>query len=227
MSGVPGAVRAELAPHGDPARAAGQQAYMKSALPFYGVPVPVVRRLVAGVLTGRPPLDAEQWLDAVRDLWDNAAHREDRYAALAVARHRRYRADAADPARLPFYEHLVRTGAWWDLVDETAHLVGGVLAEHRAEAAPVIRGWARDDDRWVRRVAILSQLDHRDGTDPALLLGCLGPNLADPDFFIRKAIGWALRQYARHDPAWVRAVVADLGDRLSPLSRREALKQLG
>ena len=92
-----------------------------------------------------------------------------------------------------------------------------------------MRAWAVDGDLWVRRAAILSQLLSKEQTDRRLLLDCVTPNLADKEFFIRKAIGWSLRQYA-HSGAeaadWVRLCVADLGPRLSPLSRREALKHL-
>jgi 3-methyladenine DNA glycosylase AlkD len=90
----------------------------------------------------------------------------------------------------------------------------------------VVRGWATSDDLWLRRAAILSQLKARERTDTTLLRACVEPNLDDPSFWIRKAIGWALRQYARTDPAWVRAEVERWGPRLSGLSRREALKHL-
>jgi 3-methyladenine DNA glycosylase AlkD len=118
------------------------------------------------------------------------------------------------------------TGAWWDLVDELAHAVGAVLRAVGPPAASVVREWSRDEDLWLRRVAILSQLGARARTDPVLLADCIAPNLADRAFFIRKAIGWALRDYARTDPAWVAAFVLAAGDRLSPLSRREATKHL-
>ena len=87
-------------------------------------------------------------------------------------------------------------------------------------------GWAADDDLWLRRTAILSQLTFEEQTDVALLRDAIEPNLADPSFWIRKAIGWALRQHARTDPDWVGAAVDEYGERLSGLSRREALKHL-
>lgn len=92
-----------------------------------------------------------------------------------------------------------------------------------------MRGWAREGSMWVRRAAILSQLSSKDETDRHLLLDCIRPNLADREFFIRKAIGWSLRQYAHSGSAaanWVRSTADELGPRLSPLSRREALKHL-
>jgi 3-methyladenine DNA glycosylase AlkD len=110
----------------------------------------------------------------------------------------------------------VVTGAWWDLVDELAHAVGAVLRTVGAPAASVIRDWSRDEDLWLRRVAILCQLGARADTDSVLLADCIDPNLADRAFFIRKAIGWALRDLARSDPDWVTAYVQAAGDRMSP-----------
>lgn len=221
-------IRDTLESLADPLRARAQQRYMKSAMPFYGIAMPDLRRTVT-TLVSEPQnrLDAVGWKQGVLLLWDGARHREERYAALVLARHRLYRTPAQRVASLSVYEHLVRTGAWWDLVDETSHLVGGVLATHREEVSPIMRDWARDDDVWVRRAAILSQLDHRELTDTDLLYDCIEPSLDDPEFFARKAIGWALRQYARVDPDWVRSVVILLDDRLAPLSRREALKNIG
>ena len=119
------------------------------------------------------------------------------------------------------------TGAWWDHVDEVAsHLVGGVLAGHRVEVTPVMRAWAVDDDLWVRRTAVLCQLNHKADTDTDLLHDVIEANLDDRSFWLRKAIGWALREYSRTDPDWVRAEVDQLGDRLSGLSRREATRHL-
>ena len=156
-------------------------------------------------------------------LWDDATHREQRYAALAFARHRRARA-WLDVAALDLHRHLVVTGAWWDLVDEIAqHLVGPVLADHRVATTPVIRRWATDADLWVRRTAVICQLRHRADTDVVLLRHAIDANVDDTTFWLRKAIGWALRQYARTDPDWVRAEVDRLGPRSEqPLSPRGA-----
>ena len=166
------------------------------------------------------------------ELWEDATHREEWYAAVALLRHRAYRA-WLDPDLLPLLEQLVRTGAWWDVVDEIAsHLVGQVLLDHRGVVTPVMDAWSVDDDSlWVRRTAMLAQLRHGEETDTDLLERVLVANLDDTaygkDFFVRKALGWALRQHARTDAAWVRTFVSTHADRLSGLSRREALKHLG
>jgi 3-methyladenine DNA glycosylase AlkD len=219
-------LRVELAAAGEPRRAADQQRYMKSAMPYYGITASDLRVLLRPHLKAFAPADRDEWETTVRTWWDEATHREERYAALALARHRVAR-PWQDVVSLDLDRHLVVTGAWWDLVDVIAgHLVGGVLAGHRPDATPVIRAWAVDDDLWLRRTAVLCQLGHGTDTDLDLLTFAIERNLDDPSFWLRKAIGWALRQHARTDPEWVRAYVDGLGDRLSGLSRREATKHL-
>lgn len=220
-------VRAALAAAGDPERAAGQQRYMKSEMPYYGVTLPGQRLLLKPLLKAHPPRSRQAWEATIRALWDEATHREEWYAAIAVARHPAA-AGWLDPASLDLWRHLVTTGAWWDVVDDiAANLVGGVLAGHRPEVTPVMRAWAVDEHLWLRRTAVLSQLGAKGHTDPELLRFAIESNVDDTSFWLRKAIGWALRQYARTDPEWVRAEVTRLDGRLSGLSRREATKHLG
>ena len=223
-------IRPVLRAAGDPVRAAAQQAYMKSAMPYWGVTAPQLRTVLRPVLVGYVPAGAAEWRSDVRSVWDAATHREERYAALALARHRIAR-PWQDVVALDLYHHLVVTGAWWDVVDEIAgHLVGAVLAGHRETATPIMRAWMVDDDLWLRRTVILAQLRHRADTDTTLLHDAIAANAGDTSFWIRKAIGWALREHARTDPAWVRAEVVRLdaspGSGVSPLSLREALKHL-
>jgi 3-methyladenine DNA glycosylase AlkD len=224
-------LRRRIAEAGDPSRAPQMQAYMKSALPFRGVSSVPLRAITREVVPAHPLPDRDSWEAAVRRLWDEAAYREEWYAALAVAGHRLYRAHQ-DVGTLDLYRHLVVTGAWWDVVDHVAsHLVGDILAADRTHATPVLRAWAVDHDLWLRRTALLCQLNHRDRTDTELLRHAVLENLEDSphgrDFFVRKAVGWALRQHARTDPEWVRALVAEVGATISGLSRREALKHVG
>lgn len=213
-------VREVLRAAADPEIAPGQQAYMKSAMPFLGVRVPTVRRLT------RLAVDGEARPEVLREvalrLWREAEFREERYAATGVTglRPLRERADMLD-----VYEEMIRAGAWWDHVDEVSSRVGSALRAHRAELTPVVRAWARDDDMWIRRAAIICQRGFTADTDRDLLTDVITANLDDREFFIRKAIGWALRDLAHHDPAWVRAFAA--AHPLSGLSRREALKNVG
>ena len=218
--------RRRLREAGDATRAARMRAYMKSDLPFHGVASPDCRVIMRDVLAAHELPDRATWLATVLALWDGAGHREERYAALAVAKDRRY-AGYRDPDCLPLYRHLVVTGAWWDLVDDVAtHLVGPLLLAHPAAVRPTVAAWAGDEDRWLRRTAVICQVGAKDRTDLPLLATVVEANLDDRDVFLRKAIGWALRRQARSDPGWVRDFVAAHDDRLSNLSRREALKHL-
>lgn len=227
------AVRAALAEHADPVRGARQQAYMKSTLPYFGVAKPVLTSALRTPLTSHILGSRAEWEAGVRALVSQAAYREEWYAALALAGHRRYRAWASEPAALELYRWVVAHTRWWDVVDEVAaHRVGGVLAAHRESVTPIVRVWSVDgDDLWLRRTAILSQLRCGPATDLELLSDVLVANLSGSTFgetfWIRKAVGWSLRTYAATDAAWVRAFVAEHSDQLSGLSRREALKHLG
>jgi 3-methyladenine DNA glycosylase AlkD len=143
--GLVEAVRRALAAAADPEVAAQQQRYMKSAMPYFGLPSPRLKAELKPLLRDWQPADEGQWAGTVRALWDEATHREEWYAAIAVARHRRARA-WLEPTCLDLWEHLVVTGAWWDVVDDVGtHLVGDVLAGHRGAATPLVRAWATDD----------------------------------------------------------------------------------
>lgn len=219
-------VRADLAAAADPARAPGMQAYMKSAMPYHGAASPVAKRVFKAAFQGLAFADAAGWEAAVRGLWDGATHREERYAALALAKHEAARAFQT-PAALPLYRDLIVAGAWWDYVDDLAtHHVGDLLRADPAAIAPQMRAWSRGDDLWLRRAAIICQVGSKRATDLDLLYACIEPALGEKDFFLRKAIGWALRDVAWWDPDATRAYVAAHADRLSPLSQREALKNL-
>ncbi len=221
-------IRSALAAHADPFRAEQQQRYMKSTLPYYGLPSPVVHMVCRELFAAHRLPDRETWQATALALWDEATHREEWYAAIQLMRYRPYRDWAQDVRALPIYHHVITTGAWWDVVDEVAsHLVGDLLRAHHGEIAPVMRQWAASTDLWLRRTSIICQLRSRDDTDLELLAEAIEPNLEQTGFFLRKAIGWALRDYARTDPAWVRAFVAQNRDRMSGLTVREALKHLG
>lgn len=225
MSDLPARVRAALAAAAEPARAARMQAYMKSAMPYLGVPAAPLRAACKAVFADLTFASSAEWQAAVRELWDGAIHREERYAALELTALKQVRYFQTADA-LPLYEHLAVTGAWWDLVDPVASTRLWLLLKH--DPAPMrtaMLNWAVDDDIWKRRCAFLCQNPARQDTDPDLLAACIAPSLDRPEFWLRKAIGWALRQYARTDPAWVRAYV--VAHPMSGLSRREVLKRIG
>jgi 3-methyladenine DNA glycosylase AlkD len=207
-------------------KASGMQAYMKSAMPYYGINLPEVRALSKEVFAEEPITSCHQWQSALLDLWRNARYREERYAALELLSLRRHR-DCWTPQLMPMLEEMIISGAWWDLVDALAPVVGELLRKYPREIRPVMRAWSTDPNQWKRRVSIICQLSFKRETDLELLYANIEANLADRDFFIRKAIGWALRQYAWTDPKEVARYVAAHEAQLSGLSRREALKNIG
>jgi 3-methyladenine DNA glycosylase AlkD len=218
-------VREALAAAADPAKAAPMQAYMKSAMPYRGVQSPTVRRVWLEVSDEHVLASADDWRDTLLELWSAAQFREERYAALELLGDRRYRAFRTLEA-LPLYERLIVEGAWWDLVDgiATRH-VGDLLRRYPAPMRAHLVAWSTGDDLWLRRTSIICQVGLKQATDAQLLFECIEPSRRSREFFLRKAIGWALRAYAATAPAAVRAYVAS--HELSGLSRREALKHLG
>ncbi len=159
-------------------------------------------------------------------LWRGARFREERYAALILAGDRRARAFQT-PELLPVYEELVVTGAWWDYVDEIASdRMSPILLAQPAEVVPAMRAWSESDNLWKRRASIISQLGFKGETDLALLYDCIRPSIGSREFFLRKAIGWALRQYAKTDPDEVARYVRKNEAVLSGLTRREAMRQI-
>lgn len=219
-------VRADLAELADPDSAHRIQSYLKSAMPSRGVSRPNCRVVVREAMAGRQFADRSSWEATVRALWDEATFREERYCAIDLTGVRQA-GDWQDPGTLPLYEHLIVTGAWWDLVDDVAvNRLGPLLRRFPSELSAALYTWARNGDRWMRRSAILAQVKAKQDTHVDLLAACIEPNLEDGDFFVRKSIGWALREYSKIDPDWVRWFVSLHEERFSTLSRREALRRL-
>ena len=159
-------------------------------------------------------------------LWRGAQHREERYVAMRLCQHRKNKAFQTLDA-LPMYEEMIVTGAWWDFVDELAsHAIGGLLEAYPRELKKAMRAWSRSPDLWKRRTSILCQLRFGDAIDLELLFACIEPSLSSKEFFLRKAIGWALRQLARTHPDAVVRYVGEHEATLSGLSKREALKHV-
>lgn len=218
-------VRERLAAHADPEAARRSMAYLKTDQPMFGLKRPLLKPIWREARDDFAPADRERWEANIRRLYAEP-EREFRYVALAYAgafRRRRF----LDAEALPLLEWLVREGPWWDLIDDlAANLLGRALAQDRARVQPQLDRWLADDELWLRRAALLSQLKHKADADAAWLFAACRQLAPETSFWIRKAIGWALRQHARADPDAVRAFLAETGDRLSPLSRREASKHL-
>ena len=220
-------VRAGLTDVADPALAPAMQAYMKSAMPYLGVSAVPLRAACKALFADLRYESSAHWQADVLMLWRGAQYREERYAALALSGISAAR-DFQRMDALGMYEEMIVTGAWWDFIDPIAgQRLAAILAAERLPMTQAMLEWARCDDMWKRRSAILCQLNAKGQTDLDLLYACIAPSLDSREFFLRKAIGWALRQYARTDAAEVTRYVASLGERLSPLSRREAMKHIG
>lgn len=202
------------------------QAYMKSRMPYLGVQAPQLRKVINAVFAAHPLSSFQEWRGTILEIWRGARHREERYAAIELAGYRPYHRFRTLEA-LPIYEEIIAAGAWWDYVDSIAtHQLGELLRDYPAEMAPLLRQWAADDNIWKRRSAILAQLHFKSETDLDLLYDCIRPSISAPEFFLRKGIGWALRQYARTNPREVLRFVRQHEGQLSPLTKREALKRV-
>ena len=219
------AVRRELSNAADPGKAPAMKKYMKSTMPYLGIPVPTVRAIVRREARRRKFASTAALDATARALWDTATHREHRYAATELTNVQSARR-LQTPELLPLYEHMIVSGAWWDHVDEVSHRIGALLRSDPDVVRPAVLSWTISEDRWLRRTSVICQVGAKTSTDVDLLTAAVIANAGDPDFFLRKGIGWALRDFARTDPDWVRAFVVEQADVLSPLSQREALKHL-
>ncbi len=217
------AVRKSLERHADPKKAGPMQAYMKSTMPFYGIQAPTLRQLCLPLFEEHTLTTAAAWRQAIAGLWDSATRREQRYAALELAAYQPYQRFVS-MALVPLYRRLIQDGAWWDTVDSLAHGVAVLLATYPAPLKRTLRAWAKQDNLWLRRVAIIAQVGAGESTDVELLNDCIAPSIDSKEFFLRKAIGWALREYAKTNPTAVRQYLTTHRQRLSPLSVREAEK---
>ncbi|WP_369166105.1 DNA alkylation repair protein [Streptomyces sp. AFD10] len=213
---------AAYTPAADPVRAQVAAAYMKHVAPFLGIPTPERRALSRTVLAGLGRPDERDCAAVALRCW-RLPEREYQYFAADYLR--RY-ANRCTSGFLPVLHHLVTTVPWWDTVDVLAAHVAGPLVAADAATVRVMDRWIDDPSLWAARTALLHQLRYKEATDADRLFGYCLRRADHPDFFVRKAIGWALREYARTDPAAVRDFVEGARDRLSPLSAREALKNL-
>jgi 3-methyladenine DNA glycosylase AlkD len=221
-----GKLRRALQQAGDPAKAPVMQAYMKSAMPYHGVPTPLLRQVCKATFAEVQFAGASDWQAQVLDLWRGARFREERYATLYLAGDKRGRPFQTLSA-MKTYEELIVTGAWWDYVDDIAsHRVGPILRDYPAPMRRKMLSWSKSNNLWKRRTAILCQLGFKAETDLDMLYACIEPSIGSREFFLQKAIGWALRQYAWTDGAEIERYVQLNRARLSALSCREALKNI-
>jgi len=219
-------LRTELSRAGDPKKTAAMQAYMKSAMPYWGVQTPVQRDITRRLFTANRLETAEEWREACLTIWRAAEYREERYAAIDLTGFKYYR-EWQTLDTLPMYEEMIVAGAWWDFVDVIASArLGPLLRQYPGRMRTKMLQWGRSRSIWKRRSAILCQLTFKSETDLDLLYAAIEPSLGSKEFFLQKAIGWALRQYAWSDPREIRRYVRANADRLGALSKREALKNI-
>jgi 3-methyladenine DNA glycosylase AlkD len=218
-------IAAELAARAEPDRARPMRAYMRDQFPFLGVPAPAQREAWRAATAGLPRrLPEAVVVAAALDLWARP-EREHRYLACRLVNSHASSA-AATPALLAMVERLLTDGPWWDTVDALAtHAVGDLVRRH-GELAPTMDAWLAGDDMWLTRSALLHMNRWRGATDARWLFAACLARAGHRDFFVRKAIGWALREFSKTDEAAVVAFVAGHEAELSGLSRREALMWL-
>jgi len=205
----------------DPSLAPAMKKYMRDQFEYLGIKSPKFKELLKGFLNENslPPIDE---LDTIaRELW-SLPQREFQYLGGSLVG----RSESQLPANfIETLEYLITNKSWWDTVDSIA---GGVVGTHFKRYPAVkkkyLAKWRKSDNFWLRRTTILFQLNYKQETDFDLLCDIIRENLDSKEFFINKAIGWSLRQYARIDPKAVKKFVK--ATPLHPLSRREAMKHI-
>jgi len=218
-------ITTELRAAGTPERAASGQNYLKSKLEFSGTTVPSARAIITSWRRAHPDLTGQRLTELAAALWDGPVF-ECKLSTVILLTDRRALLDAADA---PLVENFLRTSGTWALVDGLAADVMGSLVERAPELLATLDRWATDDDFWIRRSALLSllvPLRRGDTTQFARFGGYADAMLADREFFIRKAIGWVLRETAKRQPDLVADWLAPRAARASGVTIREAVKWL-
>ena len=205
--------------HRDPHAAGPMSAYMRSQFPFLGIKAPVAAALLREARAGLATPSQDELVQVAKTLW-HLPEREYQYAGASLLA--RY-VSACDASFLPAVHELILAKSWWDTVDTLAVNVVGPLVLKHHELGAVMNEWVASSNVWIGRSAILHQLKYKGRTDSAKLLRYCLIRAADKEFFIRKAIGWALREYSKTDAVAVRNFVDAHDAELSGLSKREAL----
>ena len=203
----------------NPDDAVAMKAYMKNKFEFLGVKTPARRKLVKAFFKQQTDSDID-W-NFINEAWNNP-YRELQYAALDYLEIYKKLLTPSDLSRL---KKLAQTKSWWDTIDFLDRLVGFIIARF-PETKEIILSWSCDGDIWLRRLAIDHQLLRKEKTDTELLENILVNNLGQTEFFINKAIGWALRDYSKTNPDWVRDFIERHQAEMAGLSIREGRKYL-
>lgn len=205
----------------NPELAIPMAAYMKDHFPFLGLKSPLRQKLLKEYLSEHYMPTSDQMKSVVLDLY-HLPEREYQYLAIEVLNKMKSQLSVDD---LPFLRQLIESKSWWDSVDAIApRIVGSIVLRNRKEGTRIMNEWSQADHMWTNRAAILHQLKYKHQTDKALLSSIILKHAESHEFFLQKSIGWALREFAKTDAAWVRSFIAS--HRLSPLSTREGLKNI-
>lgn len=216
------ALYADLAAHRQPEQADAMAAYMKNHFVFFGIKAPKRRELFKAALKRHAQMSYETARAAALDLWAQP-QRECHYCAIELLQGHKKAFLKED---MSFLERFIVENAWWDTVDTVAtHIISAYFKRYPETIRPQTEVWIDSGHLWLQRTCLIFQLTYKQQTDRTLLADYSLLFAEDNRFFIQKAIGWALRQYARTDPRWVAAFVAN--HTLKPLSQREALKHIG
>lgn len=206
----------------DSEAAAPMQVYMRGQFEFLGIPTPVRTALDREVTAGLDGPD-ETELAAVAEACWALPQREYQYFACGYLRRH---IGVASSGFIHVTEQLLTTKPWWDTVDALATRTVGPLVRAHPDLVATMDSWIDGDDIWLARTALIHQLTYKQATDVERLFRYCRRRAGDREFFIRKAIGWSLRELTKTDPERVHAFLAEMGEDLSPLSRKEALKWL-
>ena len=204
-------------------RAIEQQRYMKSTLPFYGLPSPVIKKIVNEQLINFPISDNQLYRKLIQYFFSQAKKREEWHAGLHIAlKHK----DFIVESNLNLYLNLILQTQWWDIVDAVAINLVGEAIHSSTNFKQLLNLWIKHKNMWVRRTAILCQLKYKLSTNEDLLYRMILNCADEKEFFIRKAIGWALREYSKTNPRSVKHFIKKNSSKLSPLSIREGMKRM-
>jgi 3-methyladenine DNA glycosylase AlkD len=213
-------IQTRLEQNADPAQAAPMKKYMRDQFEYLGIKSPQLKTLFRHIIKEQGVPSAQELDEIIHELWE-LPQREYQYLAISLMERLEKKLPAGSIRTL---EYMITHKSWWDTVDNISHIVGVLFQNYPDVKEKYLAKWRASRDFWLRRTAILFQLDYKDQTDFDLLREIIQENLGSDEFFINKAIGWSLRQYARIDPHGVKAFVNSTP--LHPLSRREAMKHL-
>ena len=208
--------------HRDAERARGMASYMRDQFPYYGIPAPEQRVIAREILANHEKPDEAQLKAIALACWGRREREWQYFACDLLVRH----ASNVSARFITTAKTLVSTKSWWDTVDSLAiRTVGPLVRSHPALQTTMDR-WIANKNIWLARTAILHQISYKKDTDAERLFDYCARRAHDREFFIRKAIGWALREYSKTDERAVRSFVRLHRSELSGLSQREALKWL-